>query len=212
MSNKKDLYPITDENAFRWWQALQKGEEQALHALYHMYRDDLFYYARRIVKGDELILNAIQDLFLRLWNSREKLGEARSVKAYLFSSLRRILLSEQKKQFKYSVPLNDDEENSSFADFSPEDIIILDEHTKLRSDLVAHLLNSLTSKQREIIYLKYYEELSIDEIATLLEINYQSVINHLQRSFLKLRKNTSPELLAASLLSISLLFVFIVNI
>lgn len=188
---------VPEENALQLWRALQRGEERALHGLYHLFRDDLYHYAKRIIYREELAINAIQDVFVGLWNSRHSLAEARSVKAYLLSMLRRLLMQEIRRRQKYALWPDEYTEKLAFAEFSPEDIVLLDEGTRLKKDFVAHLLNTLTAKQREIVYLRYYEELSLQEIADLLDINYQSVINHLQRAFLKVRSQTTPEQLAA---------------
>lgn len=189
----KEAMPLLEANAADWWSGLQRGEEKALHNLYHLFRDDLFSYARRITGQEESARNGIQELFVRLWNNRQTLGEARSVKAYLLSTLRRILMAEIKNgRNQYSLP-QAYVEGDTFKDFSAEDIVILDEESRLKQEFVASILNSLTPKQREIVYLKYYEELSISEIADMLNINYQSVINHLQRAFLKVRSQITPE-------------------
>ena len=190
---------LPEEKATALWHALQRGEENALNGLYHLYRDDLYSYAKRITFSEEAALNAIQELFLRLWNSRQILGEANSVKAYLLSTLRRLLMQEIRGRQKYSVWSDDFEAQTGFSEFSPEDVVILDESTSLKKEVVARLLNSLTDRQREIVYLRYYEDLSLTEIAEMLNINYQSVINHLQRAFLKVRSQITPGQLAALL-------------
>ena len=53
---------------------------------------------------------------------------------------------------------------------------------------VADAMQSLSSRQREIVYLKFYENLEYQEIADLLTLNYQSVVNHVHRAIVKLRK------------------------
>jgi RNA polymerase sigma factor (sigma-70 family) len=199
---------LSEENAPQLWRSLQLGEEKALHGLYHLYRDDLYSYAKRIILSDEAALNAIQELFLRLWNTRQTLGEAHSVKAYLLSTLRRLLMQEIRDRQKYTLWSGDYETQAGFSGFSPEDVVILDENTSLKKELVARLLNSLTDRQREIVYLRYYEDLSLPEIAEMLDINYQSVINHLQRAFLKVRSQTTPAQLAALLCATGLATAF----
>lgn len=54
---------------------------------------------------------------------------------------------------------------------------------------VREVLSLLTDRQREIIYYRYIEELSIEEIASLMDMNYQSVQNSIQRSIKKIRES-----------------------
>ena len=62
-----------------------------------------------------------------------------------------------------------------------------EEEASLKKE-VRLLLNSLTSRQKEVIYYRYMENLSIQEIAGLMDMNYQSVQNLIQRSMEHLRK------------------------
>ncbi len=63
-------------------------------------------------------------------------------------------------------------------------------------------INTLPERLREIIYLRYYQDLSIGEIAEALSLNYQSVANSLQRAYRSLReeKGLRMLLLAGSML------------
>ena len=78
----------------------------------------------------------------------------------------------------------------TFLAFSPEEVMIAEEASEGTRKYLARLLNSLTGRQKEIVYLRYYEDLSYQEISELLSINFQSVANHLQRAFETLRKNS----------------------
>jgi RNA polymerase sigma factor (sigma-70 family) len=60
-----------------------------------------------------------------------------------------------------------------------------------RKQIVTKLLNRLTDRQREAIYYRFIEELSMEEISILMEMNTQSVQNIIQRSLKKLRESTS---------------------
>jgi RNA polymerase sigma factor (sigma-70 family) len=70
-----------------------------------------------------------------------------------------------------------------------EDQLLEDEETKLIKEQVNNAMNTLTSRQREAIYLYYIEELSYDQICLLLDMNYQSVRNLIHRGMTRLREN-----------------------
>jgi RNA polymerase sigma factor (sigma-70 family) len=61
-------------------------------------------------------------------------------------------------------------------------------------------MESLTSRQREAIYLRFTKEMSLDEICLLLDLNNQSARNLIHRSIEKLRKEF--------LITIALIFLF----
>jgi DNA-directed RNA polymerase specialized sigma24 family protein len=72
-------------------------------------------------------------------------------------------------------------------DFSIEHELISDETTASVSHL-NQLINDLPST-KEALYLRYTQELSVDQIADTLNINYQSANNLLHRALLSLRKD-----------------------
>jgi RNA polymerase sigma factor (sigma-70 family) len=55
-------------------------------------------------------------------------------------------------------------------------------HSKLAS-----LLNELPARQKEAIYLRYYEDMEYKQIAEIMNVNYQSVLNLIQKALNKLR-------------------------
>ena len=80
-------------------------------------------------------------------------------------------------------------------EFSPEEIAIEQEFTLLRTAGISEILNKLSIREREAIYLKYYSELKVSEIAEVMGISYQSVLNTLQKAFTKLRKDLESEVI-----------------
>lgn len=61
-------------------------------------------------------------------------------------------------------------------------------------------MNQLTDRQREVIYHRFIEELSMEEIGVLMQMNTQSVQNLIQRSLKKMRESQLPLPLSISLL------------
>jgi len=73
-------------------------------------------------------------------------------------------------------------------EFSIEEIMIEQENTQFQNKQILHILHQLTNKQRELIYLKYYNNLTIKEIAEVVGISYQGVLNGLSKTMKKLKK------------------------
>jgi RNA polymerase sigma factor (sigma-70 family) len=61
----------------------------------------------------------------------------------------------------------------------------------VRKDFMLLQLNNLSRRQREVIYLRYYDDLTYEEISQVMGLNYQSVMNHLHKALKALRSNQS---------------------
>lgn len=180
-----------DEND---WMKFLNGNEAALSRIYHKYHDNLFLYGVRFTKGSfDQAEDAIQDLFLKLWKNRKQLPRLKSVKAYLFRSYKTTLIDLVVKGSKTEAS---DNISSSEITFSKEDIIIneeIDEHNRKK---LFEAINSLPPRHREILYMKFFEDMSYPEIQEALDLKYQTVRSTVYESIKILKgKLTSAQLI-----------------
>jgi RNA polymerase sigma-70 factor (ECF subfamily) len=167
------------------WQRFRTGDRAALEALARRFYRPLLHYGTRFTADEELIKDSIQELFLTLWQQRGSLGETGSVKLYLFKALRHRLFKEFKRQDLFRHDWTDEE----LPDEAEEPPFIRQEQATHDQAQLHRLLTGLTDRQREMLYLRYYENLSNEAIAQLMGINRQSVANALHRALEKLREN-----------------------
>lgn len=171
----------------------------------HFYFKALLNYGFKFVKDDAFVKDCIQEVFIDLWNSRQRVAEPVHVKAYLLVSLRRKIIRNRR-----SIRLADDlaiaigDDYAFSIEFSPEWWMIQEETLARKAQLVSEMLDALPVRQREVIYLKYYQELSREEISAMLSITPQTVSNLLQMAYGQLRKRLSPSAISTLL---ALLFV-----
>lgn len=168
------------------WKQLKQGNHRAFETLYRAHYPSLFRFALRFYPDHTLVEQSIQELFVRLWEHRSQLSEVLSPRAYLFASLRREILQQKKKESNIHalvIPAED-----AFV-YSPQELCIQKEESSLRKTELAEALNGLPLRQREALYLKYYEELTYPEIAKVMGIHYQSVVNLIFRAFASLKKS-----------------------
>ena len=184
MSNSSPRY---DELTL--WHDLRNGEEAALAKLLRIYAKSLISYGRKMVNDDALIEDCIQEVFIQLWQYRQNLKEdVGSVKAYLFAAVRRRIISEIKKNETVSFDDHISASESYFdIDFSIEEKIVKDETELQRVRLINERLNHLPKRQKEVVYLKFYKELSNQEIAETMGVKYQSVSNLVHEALTLLR-------------------------
>lgn len=169
------------------WLTFKKGDKKAFEQLYQQYYPILLDYGIKLTGDKELVIDCIQDFFLYVWKHKEKLGAVRSLRYYFVISFRRRLFKELEKKRTQSyhhqaflVPLGNQEN-------SIEQEIIHSERDNARMSLAKAFLKQLSPRQREIVYLRYFSGLSPKEIASAMEINYQTVVNHLCEAFKSLR-------------------------
>ncbi|TLV02079.1 RNA polymerase sigma factor [Dyadobacter luticola] len=171
------------------WKELVLGSEQALGALMHIHYRSLVNYGQKFIKDEEFLKDCIQEMFIEVWNRRGALSSPNNVRAYLFTSLRRKVYREGHKLqlFEHHDMADAETTGSTDIEFSPEWWLIEEESLAERTRKMGDLLNLLPKRQREVIYLKYYQELSREEIAQVLTISPQTVSNLIQQAFMNLR-------------------------
>lgn len=171
------------------WSAFIAGEEKAFEQLFFSFYDFLFGYGIKLIGDEEFVKDTIQDFFLHLYEKRLNLAaQVDRPLSYLLISFRRRLLTEKsKRQLRFeSLEANGQSLSRLFA-IGADEIIINEESDVRKKRMVLSLLNQLPPRQREIIYLKYYCDFEIQEIADAFSISYQVVANHLYRGIKKLR-------------------------
>lgn len=166
------------------WDSFRQGDENALSELFHVFYPLLHNYGVKIAGEENLVEDCLQDFFLYLYENRRELGEVNYLRAYLFKAFRRRLWRYLKKQRKLST-----QEDGDGIVISPEEILILDHQDNIQQEVLAAMLNKLPPRQREVIYLRYYNGLSPQEIAEVLSITYRGVINTLYKAFKKMRQD-----------------------
>ncbi|MDR1259220.1 MAG: sigma-70 family RNA polymerase sigma factor [Tannerellaceae bacterium] len=173
------------------WKNIKQGDKKDFAALFESGSDRLYCYGIKLVNDKELVKDSIQELFIRLYQNRHKLPEVDNPIFYLFKSLRNIMIDAIREKDKLNclsleeLPFNvriswDDE-----ADFGADDSV------KEKFDMVIRLLSD---RQKEAIYLRFEANMSYDEIARLLSINYQSARNLIHRSIEKIRSQMDLKL------------------
>lgn len=159
--------------------------------IYNSYIDDLYTYALYLGFEKEGIMDAIHDVFCKLAEEQNVLDNVSNTKSYLFRSLRNRLLDIYKSKQK-TVEINTDIEKRNEIPFSFylnfDDEIVNKEERKLIKNRIERMLESLTDKQREIIYLRYIQEYDYPQIAEILNISVHGCRKLVSKSILRLRE------------------------
>lgn len=184
------------------WRAFKQGDEAAFALLYQRYVRVLFSYGKKITPDEQAVEDAIQDLFVELWQSRSRLSDVDSARFYLFRSLRRKIHTSIRPDQIASERWETTGEWLLPTSPATETEVINAEMARLQTTDLQASLKKLPLRQYEVLMLYYYQDFSYAQIAAILSINEQSVRNLLQRALYKLRQLA----ILASLLLFSFFF------
>lgn len=169
------------------WEKFKEGDVSAFESIYNSHIDTLLQYGSRFSRDSSLVEDCIHDLFVRIYERRDRIQNPNSLKAYLLSSLRREIISALKR----NGSVDEISPQTDFGlDIDIEQATIQTELKKEQLEKVQHVLDTLSDRQREVIFLSFYNGLSHDEISQVLGINNQSVRNLLSQGLKKMRNET----------------------
>ncbi|OZI06845.1 RNA polymerase subunit sigma-24 [Siphonobacter sp. BAB-5385] len=174
------------------WQAYLAGNEAALGTIAERYYATLKHYGQKFSVSEFVVKDCIQDLFLQLWQNRTQINDTLSVKHYLLKGLRNHIFMHIRSS-KRMITHDLDWELGTPENISGESILIENEAFSSRVQQLQLLMNQLSSREREAIYLHYYQNMSIGEIAEVMQVNRQSVSNFLTRAMSKMRNHCQPQ-------------------
>jgi RNA polymerase sigma-70 factor (ECF subfamily) len=165
------------------WEAFRKGDKEAFAALFRQHYETLFRYGSKFTNDTKLLEDSIQELFIEIWQSKSA-TPVLSIKAYLLKALKYKLLKVFRQNGRM-IPLLDN--NDIAFEWSHEQFLIDQQDSIERKRLVLNALGQLSNRQKEIIYLKYYQNLSYEEVSEIMNINYQVARNLLYQAIKSLK-------------------------
>jgi RNA polymerase sigma factor (sigma-70 family) len=191
------------------WLQFKNGNKDAFAELYHSHIKPLIAYGAKLCADQEVLKDNIQDLFIELWNGRENLADADCVKFYLFKALRyKLIRAEKMRQSQNTFSKNlSPGENGHNPFVAPVESLIIDKETlDSQISMLRKAVAALTKRQQEAIQLRFYQGFSNEEIAELMEMNYQSVSNLLYSALCRIKKNLKAPVFTTALVAAFHLF------
>jgi len=179
------MNPVHDPHRILW-NAFKKGDWEAYTSLYHLYYSLLNNYGYKFTRDTDLIEDTVHDLFERLWTNRNNLGEPLSVKNYLYKSLRNILFRKIKSRSRFFT-IQDDE--SIPFEVSHDNHLIVTEDEAHLQNTIKQVLHTLPPRQQEIIFLRFFDGLSYEEIADIMAIHVNSAYKLLYKALENVQKS-----------------------
>lgn len=163
----------------------QLGERDAFDALISRWHEPVWRYLRRLTSSDDAAADLAQDTWLKVLRGIAHLREPASLRAWLFGIARRVAMDRLRRQYARHV------DDAAVIEDLPAQVADAD----LESDLGALEagLDALPLCERETLALFYLRELSIEQIAALLDVPAGTVKSRLFRARNLLRKQLTGE-------------------
>ena len=168
------------------WQNIKAGDRQSFSIAYDQNIDQLIRYGSRFTQDATLVEDCLHDLFVYIWQNREKLSDTDSIRNYLMVSLRRSIIKKVKKVSQAQNEITD-HDVAFGTELSIEDILSQTEMNAERAEKIKRAFDRLSARQKEAIYLKYYNDKDYEDICEVLDISYQSARNLVSSGIKKLR-------------------------
>ena len=179
---------LFEEDDKIYWEQMRLGDKQALYELYNKMYFHLIRFGLKINADDELIKDCVNQIFLNLWDKRERLQPIDNVKSYLMTTLRRCILDQLAYQNKMDLAFNKLGAEEDWSELSYEEIIInLQQDQEMREKL-HNAIKQLTPRQIELIKLKFFEGLSYEQIAERTSQTVKTSYNTIYDAIKQLRK------------------------
>jgi len=175
-----------------YWLSLKEGDADALEKLYKLYSNALYNYGSKFTPDKDLNKECIQELFVNLWTRRIFISSPADVKNYLFKSFR-LAIFKKAALLSKNQEYQDTENYPFHVTLSVEDDIITGEKGDALKKRIEAALEQLTDRQKEAIFLKFYENLSYDEIAEVMDISVKATYKLMARSLGFLKENLSKD-------------------
>lgn len=166
------------------WTELRNGQKDALLELYNQHYTGLVNYGIKLTGNRELSVDCFTQVLLRLWDSRFKLPAVENVRSYLLTCLRREIISEIKLRSDKRPLLQQPQK-----EFSYEDYLVQIQHNEELKERLAKAMTSLTQREKELLRLKFFEDVDYDEIAHRCSITKRTAYNIIHQALKTLKKS-----------------------
>lgn len=155
--------------------AISAGDATAFGELFRIWKDKLYFYLLRISQSPETAEDQLQDIFIKVWINRHKLGEVNDFGAWLFSIARNHALSGMRRMALETVVMRQVRQNTSTASQAVDETLL---YKQIREKL-KEVVDALPAQQRQVYQLSREQGLKQEEIARQLQISISTVQNHM---------------------------------
>lgn len=169
------------------WKAMLRGDRSALNKIYEEHFGSLYRYGIRMLRDEDAVKDCLHTLFLKIWTHHGTLKQTDNIRYYLISALRNTIINYRYQENRiHKVEMQDNEVFD--LKFSVESAFIEKEQQTETNQQLVLAMNELTPRQKEIIYLRYFEELDYNEVAEIMGLTMKGAYKLNARALEALRQ------------------------
>ncbi|MCG8305762.1 MAG: sigma-70 family RNA polymerase sigma factor [Cytophagales bacterium] len=173
------------------WESLRQGSRAALSEIFLKFNPILINYGKTIDRDLEMLEDCVQELFLCIWNTRQKLSQVNSVKYYLIVSFRRIVLKQVERRGNFKRMLNNIFIEYPKFESSVELNLVRDQSHMELVKRVKLAMENLPIRQKEALKMRYIDEKKYIEIKEIMDISISNARKYVYKAIKNLRKSLS---------------------
>lgn len=158
------------------------GQHEQYGHLVQRYQEPLICFLRRILQNEDDAFDCAQEAFITAFRNLWRYSGTYTFRSWLYAIARNKALDSLRKK-RPEIPLTE-EQNLRESEPGPEELWLIKEE----AEWVRKLLNEMPEHYRQALYLRYHQELTYEEIATVLNIPLSRVKTYLHRGKEKLRQ------------------------
>jgi RNA polymerase sigma-70 factor (ECF subfamily) len=167
----------------KFYKRLQENDPIAWRELINLYSDRLYAYALSLSSDHDVSSDIIQQVFINLFESKDRLDPKYSLKSFLYRSTYNLFVDNYRKKKSMSIL------HEQYYHILDQFITNTDEEDfSKKINLLNDLIGTLPLKTKEVFILSKSDGLTNAEISEILDISIKTVEGHITRAFKLLRK------------------------
>lgn len=186
--NTSCLSPVSKQEEKELIIRLIEGDSDAFEKVYYLYADRVYYFALRYLKNTSDTEEMVQEVFTRIWESRNKLDPELSFSGYILTTTKNTIFNDNRKKVNHQAYCN------HVISYLQKNIQNVEEEV-IYNDLMALLtktIDDLPPKRQEIFRLSRIKGLSYKEISKELRISEKTIETHIRLALRDIKSVIEP--------------------
>lgn len=174
----------SEELFLTWSHGLRNSDTRVFEELFDSTYDALYRYAQYITHDAAASSDILQDVYLKLWQVRDTIDPARSLRAFMYQMVRNYALNHERQKKRHATEAIDADHPSVGFDNRNDEQLDADS----LGDRINSWIDDMPERRREAFMLSRFEGLSHEEIAALMDLAPKTVNNHIVLALQHIRK------------------------
>ena len=167
------------------------GQDEILPYLINRHLKSVYRFVFGLVQDESVAEDLTQDVFIKVWRKLKSFNSKYSFKTWLFTIARNTTTDylRKRKEFVFS-DFDDKDDSNVILDTLADDALLADEVFAQAQDLdkLSKVLGEMPSLYKEVLILKYSNDLTLEEISTILKRPIETVKSQHRRGLLHLKE------------------------